>query len=664
LGWLDIRHILAVVPVLLVLAGPTAHGAQVVVLPFRNVPGYNTLDYVIAGAPAVIAEKLEQAQTLAPAFGPRLLPDGPRIPPNEADAAQQAAAVGARFAITGSVRRLPNWDLEFEVRLLEIDGGGVRERFKGQAAGPKEQQLQVLDRLLTSALESVGGLPAGEVALERFHRPITRDPYAFFLYGKALTTYHGLMPGQKKDLEKIEAGLRRTIVIDPKFMEAQRFLALVLEEQGDTRAARAEYAAVADKRPWAFWPLHALARLYRVEGNKVRALEAASKAVKLRPGDVEARYLRADLLWEKGALDDAHRELRQVTQEAPRHAGARRLLAVVCAARSLTEEQARELEVLVTLAPEDLQARLDLGAAYLRLERFDQALPVYDEICRRNAKHFMAHKFLGDLYRRKRDYQRAAVVYEQAMRIAPQDPRPYFLLSQTLAEAGNYERAEKVLTEAQRFTPYLGEAYNNLGAVCLKRGDPARAQYFLRRALIRLPDRPRVHYNLGLALAGTRLLDRALDEFRSALRLEPTEPEFHFATGVTLLKLGRIDEAETAFRQAIVVGDDHPGARRNLALIGEMRRQRAEDEVVDGRLGGAPVAPAGGDAAGVVEPAAGAGPTAVGELAPAIVPSSAPASAAVKAPAPAKTKPAAKARRKPAPKRPTDRQPLPATSGT
>ncbi|HEY3352230.1 MAG TPA: tetratricopeptide repeat protein [Polyangia bacterium] len=638
MGSSDSRRTLAIASfLLLLLAGTAAHAADsVVVLPFRNVPGYGTLDYLIGGAPALIAEKLEQAQTLTPAFGPRLLAEGARVPADDADAARQAAAAGARYAITGSVRRLPNWDLDFEIRVLDRTDGTAREAFKAHGAGPKEEQLAVLDRLVTAALEAMQALPAGTIALERFHRPATRDVYAFFIYGKAVTAYHGLLPGQKKDLDKIEAGLRRAVNIDPKFLEAQRFLGLVLEDEGDARAARAEYASIVEKRPTAFWPLHALARLYRAEGSKARALEAATKALKLRPGDVECRYLRGELLWDKGALDEAHRELKQVTRDAPRHAGARRLLAAVCAGRSLHEEQARELEVLATLAPDDLQARLDLGAAYQRLERWDQAVPVYDEICRRNPKHFMAHKFLGDLYRRKRDWSRASVAYEQAMRLDPKDPRPYFLLSQTQAEAGNYDRAEKVLDEAQRFTQYTGEAYNNLGAVCLKRGDPARAQYFLRRALLRLGERPRVHYNMGLALAGTRQYGAALGEFRTAVKLEGTEPEYHYATGVTLIKLGRVEEAETAFRQAVVVGDDHPNARRNLALIAEMRRRRAEDEIVDRRAPQDREAPAAPEAA---TPAADLAPAA-----PAPAPIAAAPAEPESAPAPASAR-AAKARR-------------------
>jgi Flp pilus assembly protein TadD len=283
----------------------------------------------------------------------------------------------------------------------------------------------------------------------------------------------------------------------------------------------------------------------------------------------------------------------------------------------------------------------------------------------------MAHKLMGDLYRRKHDYLRAAVAYEQAMRIDPKDPRPYFLLAQTLAQGGNYERADKVLGEAQQFKQYLGEAYNNLGAIAIKREDHARAGAYLRRALIRLPDRPRVRYNYGLALAGTRQFDKALEQFRLAIKLDSLEPEYHFAAGVTLLRLNRLDEAETLFRHAVVVGDGHAGAARNLALIDEMRRRRAEDEVVSPRLAGpadagaaagappwrtdaAPTGPA------TVPPRAGARPPATTQSASGPAAEKEPRAAAKKAKgkaAQAKPKGTVSARRNPGPKRPAQAEP-------
>ncbi|MBI5480725.1 MAG: tetratricopeptide repeat protein [Deltaproteobacteria bacterium] len=652
---------------LVLLVAATAAADTFVLLPFRNAPGYKELDHLVAGVPALWAEKLEASKGITAAYGPRLLPDGARVPTDDADAGRQAAAVGARWAIVGTLGRRPNWDTELEVRVLEVAGEVVREQHRGSASGPKEKQLEILDRLLGGAAAAAGLLPEGTVALERFHRPATKDLYALYLYGRAVGVYHGLGPGQRRDLEKVESGLRKAVVVDPKFVEAQRFLALVLEEQGDGRAARGEYTAVVERRPTSFWAHQALARLYRAEGQKARALDAATRALKLRPADAATRFLRGEVLWELGRVDESYAELKQVAREAPRHAGARRLLAQVCSSRHAFEEQAQELEVLRQLQPDDLQARFDLGAAYLRLERWDRAAGVYDELCRKSPKHFMAHKLLGDLYRRKHDYLRAAVAYEQAMRIDPKDPRPYFLLAQTLAEGGNYDRADKVLGEAQQFKQYLGEAYNNLGAIAIKREDHARAGAYLRRALIRLPDRPRVRYNYGLALAGTRQLDKALEQFRLAIKLDPIEPEYHVAAGVTLLRLGRIDEAEQLFRHAVVVGDGHAGAARNLALIDELRRRRAEDEVVTPNIAGpsdAGVAPdAASPRAGAAPARVAARPTATSQTASGPALEQEPRAVAKKAKGKAakgkaaKGKPAAKGtvsgRRHPAPKRPT-----------
>jgi tetratricopeptide (TPR) repeat protein len=388
-------HLLRVIPLLVVLAPGAAFAAsdRVLVLPFRNSSGTAGMDYLIAGAPGILAEKLEGIGTVRPAYGPRLLPPGALAPSGDGDAVGRAAAEGARYVFVGSFKRLPNWDIEFDLKLLEADPRGPREIFRGRGAGPKDQQLSVLDRLLLSALESAGLMPQG-AALERLRRAVTRDAYAFYLYGKALGAYHALPPGPKKDLEKAESNLRRVQLIDPKFLEARRFLALVLHETGDGRAARAEYTTLFERRPTYFWPLESLARLYRDEGNRARALEFATRAVEVRPYDAECRFVRGSLLWELGRLEDAHRELRRAVTDAPRHADARRLLAQVSAARGLYEEQARELEAILALQPEDLQARLDLGATYRRLERWDDAVRVYDEVCRRSPRHLMANRFL------------------------------------------------------------------------------------------------------------------------------------------------------------------------------------------------------------------------------------------------------------------------------
>ena len=125
---------------------------------------------------------------------------------------------------------------------------------------------------------------------------------------------------------------------------------------------------------------------------------------------------------------------------------------------------------------------------------------------------------------------------------------------------------------------------------------------------------------------------------------------------MTLLRLGRVDEAETLFRHAVVVGDGHAGATRNLALIDELRRRRAEDDVVTPNVSGA------GDRVAMPPPRAGGEPDAGTTPAGASQTASRPAvekapKGAAQAPKKAKGKQAkamgtVSGRRKPVPKRP------------
>jgi hypothetical protein len=82
------------------------------VLPFENASGVKNLDWMRAGLPAALAEKIEAHPGLRPAYGPLILPDG--APPATVDAAA-VAKVAAYWR--------PDWKLEMVVRLWRIDGG-------------------------------------------------------------------------------------------------------------------------------------------------------------------------------------------------------------------------------------------------------------------------------------------------------------------------------------------------------------------------------------------------------------------------------------------------------------------------------------------------------------------------------------------------------------
>src|SRR5262249_18793659 len=156
--------------------------------------------------------------------------------------------------------------------------------------------------------------------------------------------------------------------------------------------------------------------------------------------------------------------------------------ALVLAARHAGGELVSELEQVVKLDPEDLDARFDLGAAYASVGRNADAEATYDEILRRRPRHAAALKLAGDLARAGGDLKRAGACYSKLRWVSPTDPRPVFLLAAAQYDAGNLEAAERMFTEGARYPGMLGEAYSNLGAIALRKGHAREALWFLSRA--------------------------------------------------------------------------------------------------------------------------------------------------------------------------------------
>jgi Flp pilus assembly protein TadD len=489
--------------------------------------------------------------------------------------AARARDAGARWVVAGAFAR-PNWKAEVRVRLLRVTDGAppsLERVAEGRAVGERDKLLDVLDQALAQVLAARTWTPGeGAVAAraQLAHRP-TRDLYAFTLYGRGMDALWGI--GGPVDLPAAEKALAKSALVDPKFAEARRMLGQVYLQRNEPGRAAAQLHRALDLRPGYFPALVGLARIYRTEGRRQPALDLASKALDLRPGDAEMRFLAGEMEWEGGDLDRALADLKVVVEAQPRHLGARRTLALVFAARGDTIDLADELSKVAELAPDDLDVKLDLGSAFMRLGKNEQALAAYEDVLKRQPKHVQALKFSGDLYRRVGEPERAVAAYEKVRRLSPEDPRPYFLLGATYMEMGNDNKAEQILQDAQTFHRHLGEAWTDLGAIAYRRGDLPTANWYLSRAVERSPTRPKAHFNYALVLDATKQRDRALAELRTAGELDPEDAECRYLSGVIYLRLGRLDEAREEFAEAIKRKPDHADAKHNLALLEDLLKR-------------------------------------------------------------------------------------------
>ena len=114
-----------------------------------------------------------------------------------------------------------------------------------------------------------------------------------------------------------------------------------------------------------------------------------------------------------------------------------------CPARKIGYPGAAEVvnmrppEQVAALAPDDIETKLELGAALVASDRSAEAIATYSDIIKIDAKSVQAHKFIGDLYRKEGQRARAIRSYGLAIKANAKDPRAYFLLASMYVEDGN-----------------------------------------------------------------------------------------------------------------------------------------------------------------------------------------------------------------------------------
>ena len=106
--------------------------ARFTILPFANAGGPRTLDFLQAGLPALVAERLGRHPGLRFA-GPETIVERARLD----DALVRAAATGTPFVVAGRYEKKPNWKLAVTVEIYA--GATPAKRIgSGEVEGPKD----------------------------------------------------------------------------------------------------------------------------------------------------------------------------------------------------------------------------------------------------------------------------------------------------------------------------------------------------------------------------------------------------------------------------------------------------------------------------------------------------------------------------------------------
>ena len=294
------------------------------------------------------------------------------------------------------------------------------------------------------------------------------------------------------------------------------------------------------------------------------------------PASLLARNnLAAELLEGPPAgLAEAEQHALAAVRIDPRDAPAHNNLGLAWQRMGRTEDALREHREAVRLNPQLAAGYSNIGMDLATLGKLDESVEAYETSLRIfPAQPKVLHNLTIVLVRLKRVDDALARIREAA-RLAPDSPDILEKLAETLQAKGDAAGAVTVLAAALKLRPDPGRTYNNLAVALISAGRREEAVQAFQEAARLMPDSGLVQLSLASLLASMNRLEEALPHFERAIQtIEPSRAaDAHNEFGVALARLGRLDQAVTHFEAAVALRPDFPSARDNLILARRGRK--------------------------------------------------------------------------------------------
>ena len=260
-------------------------------------------------------------------------------------------------------------------------------------------------------------------------------------------------------------------------------------------------------------------------------------------------------------------------RKSPRDEYALNNLAVTYIDAGRYDEAMGLLDRALSVNPEQVHSLANYGNIYMKLDRTDDAIAVYERI--RQSPAGMAkdvssmeyiHDKLGEAYLKKGDLAAAEDAYRDALAINRSAADARFGLGNVYYKAGRMWEAVKEYKLALALDPAHSGVHFNLGVVYYKLGYLDEATGEFEAAVSLDKDSVEIRYNLASAYHEAGRLDVAAREYRRVLDLDPAMVEARTNLAIAYAASGRLDSAINEFEVVVRLRPASPKARYDLAV--------------------------------------------------------------------------------------------------
>jgi tetratricopeptide (TPR) repeat protein len=398
--------------------------------------------------------------------------------------------------------KLERWDeaIRYLERALKLDSGSLASRYQ-----------------LALAQFSIGLKSQAKANIHMLLEVDQEFPQALFLLASIL--------GDEGDKEGEIKHLKRALLIDHRFFEAQINLAIALMEIGRLNEAGVE----------------------------------ASGAMDLDPSSAEAVRVMAIILERQGDGDGAATLLRRLSNEHPDDPEPMLAMGEYYFSKGLMDMAAIAFEKGCKLGDPSAECFYNLGATYQVLEQWDDASRAFERAAKLTPTDSGALFHLAQVLSRAGNHDREVEVYRTLLENDPDHADALYNLSLQLEAQGETKDAARLLKRIVGLEPSNTAARMSLGLLLERNGELAQAAEQYNKALEYSADD--VDILLALALVNHRLgeTEAALEQYQSLMDSRPDDARVHYGAGLILRAQGKLLEAikaqETATSLVPGMGD-------------------------------------------------------------------------------------------------------------
>ncbi len=277
-----------------------------------------------------------------------------------------------------------------------------------------------------------------------------------------------------------------------------------------------------------------------------------------------------------GDLATAEKSFRRVLSLAPSDIGALVNLGVVYMRQEKWKAALAELEAAHKLAPNVPGIDLNIGLAQYRRGAYAQAIPPFETVLHAQPESAQARHLLGLCYLFELRYPEAVRTLEPLWDQSNTDISYLYALAVSAASAGRPDLDQKALARLLEVGQGSPAVHLLLGKAYLAHDEDDQALEELQKAAEADPKLPMLHYHLGVVYSRRQELARAEKEFREDIALEPNVAYDYDQLGAVCALQENFDAAKVAFTKAVQLDPTIARSWYGLAKIEKERKQYGE----------------------------------------------------------------------------------------